>query len=127
MRSVFNESVLRGFRKQITADLSTLEPSLTSGRIVVVVHDDDAPVKPPLLQAGDHLHDSPEPDDKAGQLEPFLPPGKLPEPTALPYELPPLVKAFWEYKPPTVPRWRLESAEERQQRDEAAGRGCWTG
>jgi hypothetical protein len=41
--------------------------------------------------------------------------------------LPPLVKKFWEHQEPIIPPWRLESAMERKERDEAQSRGCWTG
>ena len=42
-------------------------------------------------------------------------------------ELPALVKRFWEASEESIPPWRLESAAEREQREEAQSRGCWTG
>ena len=43
-------------------------------------------------------------------------------------ELPALVKRFWEASEASIPLWRhIESAEEREQREEAQSRGCWTG
>jgi hypothetical protein len=39
----------------------------------------------------------------------------------------PKVKAFWEAQERIIPPWEIESAQERKERDEASGRGCWTG
>ena len=42
--------------------------------------------------------------------------------------VPPRVAAFWFAEEATIPPWRpIESAEEREQRDEAQSRGCWPG
>jgi hypothetical protein len=42
--------------------------------------------------------------------------------------VPAKVAAFWNTPEPWIPPWRpIESAEEREQRDAAQSRGCWTG
>jgi hypothetical protein len=52
----------------------------------------------------------------------------LDQPTLPGDELPPKVAAFWNAPEPWIPPWRpIESAEEREQRDVAQNRGCWTG
>ena len=43
-------------------------------------------------------------------------------------DLAPKVAAFWNAPEPWIPPWRpIESAEEREQREEAQSRGGWTG
>lgn len=39
-------------------------------------------------------------------------------------ELAAKVKAFWVHEKPSIPAWRLDSAAEREERDEAQNRGC---
>lgn len=120
MRSVFDESVLRGLRRQIAADLSATELARTIGPIVIVVGDEDT--EPSHAPTGDNPDDSPDPNDKTSQPDS----GKLSEPAAVD-ELPAKVRMFWDHQEAAVPPWRLESAAEREQRHEAQRRGCWTG
>jgi hypothetical protein len=44
-----------------------------------------------------------------------------------PEELPALVKRFWFQEESIIPPWRLESAEEEEERHQAERRGAWTG
>ena len=62
---------------------------------------------------------------------PLLPAALPPAPLA-PEPMPPIVKAFWHDEGPLkrLPPWRIETEEtpeDRQSREEAEGRGCWTG
>jgi hypothetical protein len=51
---------------------------------------------------------------------------KAQEPEAA-VELPIRVRAFWEHREPNTPQWRLESAEQRQEREFFEDAGTWTG
>jgi hypothetical protein len=50
-----------------------------------------------------------------------------PRPESAVDPLPPEVARFWFHEEPQTPPWRLGSAAEREEADEAQSRGCWTG
>jgi hypothetical protein len=52
---------------------------------------------------------------------------KAEEPEAAVKELPARVRAFWEHRDPNTPQWRLESAEQRKEREFLEDAGTWTG
>jgi hypothetical protein len=41
--------------------------------------------------------------------------------------MPAKVRAFWEHQERALNSWEIESRQEREEREEAAGRGCWVG
>ena len=49
-------------------------------------------------------------------------------PAPAPEPMPPRVAAFWFHNDDErIPPWRQESPDEKYAREEAEGRGCWTG
>jgi hypothetical protein len=65
---------------------------------------------------------------EAEEKRKLLPPVDSPDDRADPDDaMPARVAAFWHHQEAAIPAWRLELREEREARQDAAKRGCWTG